>query len=821
MKKNSKILLSAILIILFSLLIILQLNKKANPYSDVIYKVTPDSITTLTKKILLNQGFNVNKDLITVSIKSNSKFLNYPFNNTYYSNLPDSIKSDIPAYFYYVSVDRNNKLANLIIGGKEKILEAWWNQIKLSFTLDGNLIEYELNLDDSLKANPISYEIALNKAKTFLNNFTKFKVSDLDTNISVKNYPKKNKLTISLGNEGLKSKLIVDSQKVEKSNYQFQSKFSNTQIKDTINVVINVAGNYVTKFYLSSNKVDSFNDYKSPFLDELFSFLIYLVIVIGLVISAFKRYRAYEIGFKNSLFISLFGAIFVVINFGYNNVSSGWEFIIPITLAFIFSFGAYLIVAAVAESYIREMWSEKLFSIDLIINGYLLHNKIGKAIIRGISFSFALTSIYFVIIYLLKNTANFSFNLFKQELTFNSNFLTLIFPFAKSVNIILFPFLVLFLYLGTLIKGRIKSKYALIIIISIIWALTTHDITSTWFLGFIPQLIIGIFLSIIFYKYDVLTLLISLFLFFANTFIFWFALLPENFISYILVFYIALIIFAIFALFSKAYIEDLTKITPKFQKYITERQRMQSELAIAREVQMSFLPQNNPNFNGLEIAAKCIPAYEVGGDYYDFIKFPNQTYGIAIGDVSGKGTKAAFYMTLTKGFLKATARFSIKPAALLKDLNSMFFENAERGNFISMIFALFDIQNKRFTFARAGHTPIIYKSTNKNAAILKPGGIALGLEKGEIFSKTINEVSFNYDLGDYFVLFTDGVNEAENIKKEEFGIERITKIIDNNKYNTATELLELIVKNIKEFCGKAKQHDDMTLIVIKIVEAKD
>ncbi len=819
MKKNSKIILASSLILLISIFIILLLNKKANPYSDVVYKVTPDSIKTLAKNLLKNQGFNVKEDLIIVSIKSNPKFLDYPINNTYYSNLPDSIKTNIPAYFYSVNVDRNNIFNDIISGDKEKVLKALWSQIQLSFTLDGSLIEYELNLDDTLKTNPIAYDVAINKATNFLNHYTKFNVNNLDTNFTINNTSTKKQFSVSLSNKGFNSNVIVDNQKEEKSNYHFQGKFFNPQLKDTINVIVNIAGNYITKFYLRSNKVDS-NDKKHSAIGELLSFFVYLIIVIGLVISAFKRYRAYEIGFKNSIFIGLFGALFVVINLGYGRISTSWDFLFPITLAFIFSFGGYLLVSAVAESYLREIWNEKLFSLDLIINGYLLHKKIGKAILRGFSFSFVLTAIYFVVIYLLKNITTFSFILFKEELTLNSNILFVILPFAKSVNIILFPFLIVFLYLGSILKERIKSKYIVILLVSIIWTLTSNVNTSPFLISFIPQFIIGITLFLVFYKYDVLTLFITLLLFFANIFIFWFLLLPENFIIYIIIFYVALLLFALIALYSKTYIEDLAKITPKFQKYISERQRMQSELAIAREVQRSFLPQNDPNFEGLDIAAKCIPAYEVGGDYYDFIKFPNQTYGIAIGDVSGKGTKAAFYMTLTKGFLKATARFSVKPAALLKDLNSMFFENAERGNFISMIFALFDMHNKKFTFARAGHTPIIYKNANKNATFLKPSGIALGLERGEIFTKTINEVSFNFDNGDYFILFTDGVSEAENTKKEEFGLDRIIEIINKYSYSTATELLDLIEKEISKFCGKAKQHDDMTLIVIKILDTK-
>src|SRR5690606_4425591 len=145
--------------------------------------------------------------------------------------------------------------------------------------------------------------------------------------------------------------------------------------------------------------------------------------------------------------------------------------------------------------------------------------------------------------------------------------------------------------------------------------------------------------------------------------------------------------------------------TPAFAKNITERQRLQRELEIARDVQMSFLPKSTPDFSGLDIASQCIPAHEVGGDYYDFVKLDKNRLGIIIGDVSGKGTEAAFYMTLTKGFLKALSRSSDSPAAVLSNMNELFYENVERGTFISMIYGIFDIEKNALKLARAGHNP--------------------------------------------------------------------------------------------------------------------
>jgi len=256
---------------------------------------------------------------------------------------------------------------------------------------------------------------------------------------------------------------------------------------------------------------------------------------------------------------------------------------------------------------------------------------------------------------------------------------------------------------------------------------------------------------------------------------------------------------------------------PAFALNITERQRLQRELEIARDIQMSFLPKKNPLINYLDIASICIPALEVGGDYYDFIQFDGNKLGVIIGDVSGKGTQAAFYMILTKGFLKALAKSFRSPLKFLQDMNTLFYENVERGTFISMVCGIFDLENKKFMLARAGHNPVIVrKSAQKNAGTLHPTGLAIGLEKGIVFNKTIQEIEIEITKGDIFVFYTDGFTEARNKFKEEFGEERLVDIVKNNSGLTSEEILNQIIKEVKTFMGKTPQHDDMTMIVAKI-----
>jgi sigma-B regulation protein RsbU (phosphoserine phosphatase) len=208
---------------------------------------------------------------------------------------------------------------------------------------------------------------------------------------------------------------------------------------------------------------------------------------------------------------------------------------------------------------------------------------------------------------------------------------------------------------------------------------------------------------------------------------------------------------------------------------------------------------------------------EVGGDYFDFIPLKGAKLGIAIGDVSGKGTQAAFYMTLAKGFLKALSPHHDSPAVVLSHLNKLFYENVDRGAFISMVYATVDIKGRTITIARAGHNPVIMrKSEAVDVEVLQPTGLGLGLEAGETFAKTIEEVSVPFKPGDAFVFYTDGFSEAMNRQKQEFGEEQLYGVVNAVSGGSAQHILDEVFSAVRKFAGREKQHDDMTLVVLKI-----
>jgi len=250
-----------------------------------------------------------------------------------------------------------------------------------------------------------------------------------------------------------------------------------------------------------------------------------------------------------------------------------------------------------------------------------------------------------------------------------------------------------------------------------------------------------------------------------------------------------------------------------------ERERLHNELEIARDVQFKMLPKENPTIPGYLISSMCIPALEVGGDYFDFIKLGENKIGIVIADVAGKGLPAAIYMTLTKGAFQSYAALSDSPKEVLTKLNSLIYDTIERGSFITMFYAILDPNNDKLTFARAGHEPVIYfNNKEEKLSLLKPGGIGLGLEEGKIFSGSIEEKEIDILQGDSLLFLTDGLTDAKSETNSDFGMKNLLDVIKNykgsNSHIEPKELLNKLSKEIKSFRNNSPQYDDITVIVI-------
>ncbi len=261
-----------------------------------------------------------------------------------------------------------------------------------------------------------------------------------------------------------------------------------------------------------------------------------------------------------------------------------------------------------------------------------------------------------------------------------------------------------------------------------------------------------------------------------------------------------------------------------------EKERLEQELRIARKIQMSLLPQGPLRIDGLSITAHCEPAREVGGDYYDYLPLDQGRVGIIIADVAGKGTSAALYMAELKGLMLSLSQLHSSPRELLMAANRIIAHHLDARSFITMTYVVIDMCAGTLTYARAGHCPLMYLPGSgtrdsgfgpRQVQVQAPDGLVLGLkiDDGRRFDSLLEEKTIRLGVGDLVLLFTDGITEAMNAEGEPFGEERLAALIQEHGDLPFEELRERILREIHAFVGKTSQHDDMTLVLLKVDEA--
>lgn len=246
-----------------------------------------------------------------------------------------------------------------------------------------------------------------------------------------------------------------------------------------------------------------------------------------------------------------------------------------------------------------------------------------------------------------------------------------------------------------------------------------------------------------------------------------------------------------------------------------EKERLSRELSIAREVQRKLLPQQAPTLRGTSMAASSVPAQEVGGDYYDFVQLGEDRYGIIIGDVSGKGTSAAFYMAEMQGIFQSVSRLATSPSEFLHHANMALAQSLDRNVFISAIYGILDLKEETFTMARAGHCPAATVRLSGESRLIRTPGLGLGLDRSDLFLRSLVEEHIHLSPGDVFVLYTDGVVESRDKHNEEYGYERLLEIVEEHRHEDADGIHAAVLRDLRRFLGAEEYDDDMTLVVLK------
>ncbi|HEY3174291.1 MAG TPA: SpoIIE family protein phosphatase [Candidatus Polarisedimenticolia bacterium] len=242
-----------------------------------------------------------------------------------------------------------------------------------------------------------------------------------------------------------------------------------------------------------------------------------------------------------------------------------------------------------------------------------------------------------------------------------------------------------------------------------------------------------------------------------------------------------------------------------------EKQRMEKELKNAAEIQRKLLPVGNPTFEGYEVVGFNDPCREVGGDYFDFMERGPGRLGIAIADVSGKGTGAALLMATVRASFRAHVGASAGIQDLIKSLNETILQSAKENNFVSFYYGEIDAASGAVECVNAGHNaPILMRATGQ-VERLKADGLILGVFAGARYG--LNKVTIGP--GDLLVAFSDGVPEAQNEAGEEFGEDRLLGLLKEQRGAGAQAIQDLVKENVRSFMGLAPQYDDITLLVVK------
>jgi len=244
-----------------------------------------------------------------------------------------------------------------------------------------------------------------------------------------------------------------------------------------------------------------------------------------------------------------------------------------------------------------------------------------------------------------------------------------------------------------------------------------------------------------------------------------------------------------------------------------ERERLMRELVLAQEMQRRLLPQVLPHMPGLQIDALSTPAFEVGGDYYDIVQLDDHRLGIVVGDVSGKGVSAAFYMSQVKGIFQAISKMYPSPREFMIHANDALLTSIDKRSFVSLIYAVIDSASGILILSRAGHCPMLHVS-GETVRFIRPSGMGMGLRGGDLFAGALEETSLQLALGDVCIFYTDGITEARR-GEEEFGYDRLLLAAQQSRTGSASMVKDHILDTVRSFTDHEASHDDLTVVVVK------
>ena len=249
-----------------------------------------------------------------------------------------------------------------------------------------------------------------------------------------------------------------------------------------------------------------------------------------------------------------------------------------------------------------------------------------------------------------------------------------------------------------------------------------------------------------------------------------------------------------------------------YQRVAQQEQRLERDLAMAREVQLRLLPPKKPQHKRAEFAARFLPARTIGGDLYDFLQYDANRSAVALGDVSGKAAPAALYAALVSGIMRSVASRKLSPAPMLKSLNDALQERKLDSQYVTMLFALWNDENLTLQIANAGSVQPLFAS-GETVDTIRAEGFPLGMFP----NATWEEFSIATQPGDSVVFFSDGIVDAQNTAGDMFGNDRLIACVKKNHHKSASRLAESILTEVGRFQGKRDRFDDETVVVLRVI----
>jgi sigma-B regulation protein RsbU (phosphoserine phosphatase) len=243
---------------------------------------------------------------------------------------------------------------------------------------------------------------------------------------------------------------------------------------------------------------------------------------------------------------------------------------------------------------------------------------------------------------------------------------------------------------------------------------------------------------------------------------------------------------------------------------LREKEAMERELAIAREVQRELLPRACPVMPGLLLSGACRPAIGVGGDYYDYLQFSDDRLGLVIADVAGKGIPAALLMAGLQASVRSLAGPAVEPGEVNRRLNGMLYRSTSTARYATLFFAIYDARRRLLQYSNAGHFPPLHIKA-KSVERLTADGIPLGLMEEALYGQGQREM----ETGDLLAMYTDGIVEAPSPEGVEFGEDRLVEVLRRHENTNLDSLVLVVMDELSRWTHGAAAHDDATLVLVR------